>query len=201
MSTGKQVREPLRSHEKDVNFVAVSDDCRVIASASNDQTIRVWNVSKKEVVETVLRGHTDNVYCVALNENGSRVVSESGDGTIRIWNVLNAKYEVSPVEKEKDRKASALCVSADRKAVVAGYEDGSVSMWDVERRRIKEIGLLGQYSAIRRIAMNNDKQYVVSGSEDYTLRVWNVSSGRQVGDALYGHEGWVNAIAISRDSR
>ena len=78
-------------------------------------------------METVLRGPTLPVYCVALNEDGSRVVSGSHDSTVRIWNVLNAKDDVCAVEKKKDRRASALCVSVDRKDVVAGYDDGGIS--------------------------------------------------------------------------
>ena len=137
--------------------VAVSDVCRVIASASYDGTIRVWNVSQEEVVRTVLRGHTISVMCVALNEDGSRVASRSFDGTVRIWNVPDAKDEVSAVEKKEDRTASALCTSVDRKIVVAGYGDGGMRIWDVKTGRMKEIGLPGQNSAIRSIALSNDK--------------------------------------------
>ena len=96
--------------------VAVRDECQVIASALGDNAVRVWNVSQEEVVQTVLRGHTNSVECVALNEDGSRVVSGSFDGTVRMWNALNARDEVCAVEeKKKDRKASALCVSVERK--------------------------------------------------------------------------------------
>ena len=86
------------------------------------------------------------------------------------------------VEKKKDREASALCVSADKKAVVAGHDDGGISLWDVEAGRTKEIGLPGQNSGIRSIAVSKDKQHVVSGSEDCTARAWNASTGMQVGD-------------------
>ena len=106
---------------------------------------------------------------------------------------------MSAVEKKQGRKATALCVSVDRKAVVAGFDDGSISTWDVETGRMKETGVPGQSDGVRSIAMSNDNQYVVSGSWDRSLRVWNTMTGRQVGDALCGHEGLVYAVAISHD--
>ena len=160
------------------------DDCRVIASASYDDSIQVWNVPQDEVLQTILRGRTRSITCVALNEDGSRVVSGSLDGTVRVWNVLDVKYGVSAVEKKKERWVSALCTSVDRRVVVAGYVASGISTWDVETGRMKEIGVSGQRIGILSIAMSNDNQYVVSGHSNPTVRVWNVSTGRQVGDVL-----------------
>ena len=133
------------------------DDCRVIASASYDDSIQVWNVPQDEVLQTILRGRTRSITCVALNEDGSRVVSGSSDGTIRVCNALNTKDGVSAAEKKENRAAGALCVSVDRKTVVAGYDDGGISAWDVETGRMKEIGLPGQSRKISSISISKDK--------------------------------------------
>ena len=104
MSSGKEVREPLRGHEAEALSVAVNDDCRVIGSASSDITVWIWNTLADEVKETFLRGHTYGVGCAALNSDGSRAVSGSWDGTVRIWNISIAKDGIFESKRRKSER-------------------------------------------------------------------------------------------------
>ena len=139
--------------------------------------------------------------CVAMSQDSSRVVSGSQDGTVRIWNISDTTDKLSVVEKKEDRFASALCLSIDRKVVVAGCDDGGISIRDAEAERTKEVRLPGLISRISSITMSNDKRYVVGGSNNFTVRMLDARTGKQVGDGLYGHEGPVHAVAISHDCR
>ena len=55
-----------------------------LASASNDNTIRIWDYSKGITLKT-LTGHTSGVYALVVLPDGS-LASGSNDNTIRIWN-------------------------------------------------------------------------------------------------------------------
>ncbi len=77
----------LRGHTSSVNSVAFSPDGATLASASGDDTIRLWDVATGQPRTDPLRGHTDSVVSVAFSPDGATLASASGDDTIRLWDV------------------------------------------------------------------------------------------------------------------
>jgi adenylylsulfate kinase-like enzyme len=76
----------LEDHSDRVNSVAFSPDGKTLASASNDKTIKVWNLQSQKSIAT-LAGHRDLVNSVAFSPDGLTLASASNDGTIKVWNL------------------------------------------------------------------------------------------------------------------
>ena len=76
--------QKLEGHTGWVMAVAFSQDGSQLASASIDQTVRLWDPATGQEVQK-LEGHTDGIMAVAFSQDGSQLASASGDQTVRLW--------------------------------------------------------------------------------------------------------------------
>jgi tetratricopeptide (TPR) repeat protein len=64
--------------------VAFSPDGQTIATASDDQTVKLWNRQGEEL--QTLKGHSNWVNSVAFSPDGETIATASGDQTVKLWN-------------------------------------------------------------------------------------------------------------------
>jgi len=124
------------AHEKEINAVAVSPNDKLIASASQDRTIKLWSapdLSPGGQPVATLRGHKRGVWSIAFSPSDQVLASASGDGTLRLW-AVSSSAGYACLRTFEGHDASALCVRFLRRGLqlVSSGADGLVKLWSVK---------------------------------------------------------------------
>lgn len=77
----------LEGHSRGVSSVAFSRDGKLVASGSDDSTVRIWDVATGASLYTL---YTGLVHSLVFLKDGKLVASRSSDKTVRIWDAAIA---------------------------------------------------------------------------------------------------------------
>jgi WD40 repeat protein len=83
--------QTLEGHSSIVSSVAFSHDSTQLASASYDNTVKIWDASSGACLQT-LEGHSSSVRSVAFSHDSKRLASASNDNTVKIWDASSGAF-------------------------------------------------------------------------------------------------------------
>ncbi|GAA0615966.1 WD40 repeat domain-containing protein [Streptomyces crystallinus] len=202
---------PLRGHTGAVYLTSFSPNGRLLATASYDRTVRLWDVTDRtrpKQLAVPLTGHTSWVSSAVFSPDGNTLASASDDGTIRLWDVRNPSrpQPLGAPLTGHDGTIYLLAFRPDGRTLASAGEDHTVRLWDVaDPRRPKALGALtGHTAAARCVAFSPDGRTLVAGGDDGSIRLWNTADPLQpapIGTGLTGHTGTVHSVAFSPDGR
>jgi WD40 repeat protein len=195
----------LIGHNSLVPRVTFSPDGHLLASASWDNTIRLWDTSDPNDPKPLgrpLRGHTNFVTSVAFSPDGKTLASSSGDKTVRIWDLTtpaDARELITPLSS--GGAVYMVAFSPDGHTLAAASDDRTVRLWDVTNWRAPHAGavLSGHTGPVWAVAFSPNGHLLASASNDKSVQLWDVADPahpQQAGPPLTGFASSANAVAF-----
>lgn len=163
------------SHSGCISCLTFSADGKILASASGDQTIRLWGRDTGELKRT-LNAHSDMVLSVAISPDGQTIASASADQTIRLWS-LNS-YEQPRIIRGHSGWVTAVAINPDGNILASSSTDGTVKLWHIKTGQL--IKTLDQQSTgVFAVAISSDGEIMASAGTK-TVKLWNLRTGKQL---------------------
>jgi platelet-activating factor acetylhydrolase IB subunit alpha len=183
----------LNGHRAPVTAVAVHPKYSILASASEDTSVKIWDYETAQY-ERTLKGHTGAVTAVAFDATGALLATSSTDMSAKLWDL--STYTCIKTLKGHDHTLSSVRFTASSDQVVTCSRDQTIKYWEVSTGYCVKT-LTGHSDWVKCIAVSVDGELLASGSQDHTIIVWRLNSGQKL-QVLRGHEHVVETVCFGR---
>ena len=167
--------EKLKAHGGPVKGLTISNDQKLIASASFDYSAVLWGLNPTKDLVTLI-GHDAAVNTLEFSPDNSILATGGDDNQLLLWNVkksLLLEGEIEPIKLLGHKgKIVDLAFSKDGKKLFSASWDGTIGVWDVnEKRNIKF--MKGHKGPVYSIQLNKDETKIFSSGADGKIIEWN----------------------------
>ncbi|KAJ5876229.1 katanin P80 subunit [Penicillium soppii] len=179
----------------------------MLALASNDNTVKIWDVSNGQCVRT-LEGYSYSRYSdswtVTFSHDLKMLASELNDKTVKIWNISNGQCLQTLMGHS--RPVTSIVFSRDSTLLALVLSNSSVKVWD--KRNGNCLQTFEAYSSpaisVISVIFSHDSRLLAAGLGDNlankTFKVWDINHS-QCPQTLKGHSRSVTSVVFSHDSK
>ncbi|CUM56196.1 uncharacterized protein AC631_03639 [Debaryomyces fabryi] len=182
----------LIGHTKGISDIEFSPtNSNIIASCSDDLTIRLWSIKKKQCLK-VLKKHTYHVTAVKFSLKGNILISGSADETITIWDIISG-ITLKTLAAHSDPVLS-LALTPDSTMIASASYDGLMRLFDLETGQCLKTLTYNSSShgtatastadvvnfPISNVEFSPNGKYILSSSLDGVLRLWDYMNNKVI---------------------
>ncbi len=164
----------LRGHSDDLTDVKISPDGYVIATASRDSTIMLWDAVSFELL-SILTGPAREINCLAFSPDGQWLVSGGEDANLIIWDVKSGKEKKQL--KGHTGPIRSVNFSLDNQSIISTSGDSTLKFWTIETGL--QVRSIKQPSRITASSLNSEGSTLATANES-VVKLWDVTTGKEL---------------------
>ncbi len=190
----------LAGHRRWVDLVALpADQCHVVTASAWTGELHVWDLVERRLVRDVC-GPRGWMSPVAVTADGRFALFTTWGQQIAVWDLGGE----CPCERrlgtaDAGSPITALAVTGDSRLILAGAEDGTVTVREFGTGETLATHACHQ-GRVTALAATGDGRVVLSASEDGELSSWDAVTGRKF-EVREAHASWIPSVAVSHDGR
>ncbi|CAK1596137.1 unnamed protein product [Parnassius mnemosyne] len=152
------------AHQMDINCVAVSPNDKIIATASQDKTAKLW--SEDLTLLGVLKGHRRGIWCVRFSPVDQVVLTSSADCSLKLWSIA----DLSCLKTFEGHESSVLKIEFLSKGqqIISSGADGLLKLWNIKTSECK-MSLDNHDGKVWSLAVNKNESIIITGGSDSKL--------------------------------
>lgn len=171
----------LSGHDSLIEHIEFSPNGHILASASNDGTVRLWGPSGNGTFDSlsVLDAKSGYIFSVAFSPDSQSIAAASQHGLVSIWNVQDPRSPVlrgPPLVVGPDYVYSVV-ISPDARTLATGSANGTVQLWDIAdigNPRMIGSPIVGPDGYMHALAFSPDGQMLAGGSGTGQTWIWDI---------------------------
>jgi len=183
----------LEGHTEKITALAISPDNTLIASGSDDNSIRIWKIATGEIVTTLTK-HKSSITQLSFTSDSLTLVSASQDKTVKIWPLKNIRKAITLL-----RTDTIFALSNDGKLLATTNPYYKVLLYKVAdgKEMLSEEGHTGK---INDLCFSTNNKYLATGSQDKTVKIWRIPEG-QLLRTIESHSAPITTVTFSPDNQ
>ncbi|NJM74361.1 MAG: WD40 repeat domain-containing protein [Scytonema sp. RU_4_4] len=164
-------RNRLEKHKDSVSCLSFSKDGKLLASGSEDKTIKLWKRDGSLFKEI---DNKSPVKSLAFSPDGEVLISGDDDKTIKLWNIRSKAHPIKLPKQEDSVKSVDFSPDGKRFVSASGW---GITLWEQNGKLTKNFPILhtAQVNSVKFI----DNNTIASGSDDKTIKIWRID-GKEI---------------------
>jgi len=195
---GGASKAELQAHDSGVTCLAAVDAGTRIASADQDGILKVWDLSRKELIRAQRVVPTGGVRAMAASAAAGAVATAGADGVLRLWDADGSPKAVVPAA-ELGAAVTVMAFSGSGTMLAAGTEDGRVLLFDPQKHLLERGAMQCAKNPIVGVGFCGEGSVVV-GCQKGCLKIFDLSGGGGLVKELPKADA-LGAMAVTGDGR
>lgn len=181
----------IEGHSDTISQIAISPDHSLLATASLDKSLRVWDTQTKSQVRQYLEIQ-GGIYSILISASNKYLICGTGQKQVIVFDL---RYKTQEVAFEgSNRIIWKLATTTDTKYIISASIESAITVWNFFKR-IEACKLLGHTTGVTDLIVFQDK-FLVSGGFDKHIIIWDLLY-MEMKFKILAHTGYINEIKIS----